>query len=459
MRFFSSLSSEQKVAIGLLQFGTFLEYFDLLLYVHMGVILNELFFPKTDPHTTALLGAFAFCSTFVARPFGSLIFGYIGDNVGRKTTVIITTLLMATSCMVMANLPTYSRIGITAAWLVTLCRILQGLSSMGEIVGAEIYLTETIKSSLKYPAVASLRITTEVGGMAALFIATLVISYGFNWRLAFWVGALIAIVGSAARTRLRETPDFVDMKRRVKSALADAESHGLKKAAEILIKTNPKLKEKTDKTTLWAYFLIECTGPLCFFLTFVYMTNVLKNSLGYTNEHIIQQNFIVSIFGASTCALFAYLSAKIHPLTLVKTRLYIFTPFILLYPYILVNHLTPSTSLFLQAFGWFFCPTALPALPILYSYFPVFRRFTYSSLIYALTRAFMHIILSFGLIYLTGFFGHWGILVIALPVLSGFTWGIRHFERLELQNPHSDYSQDTSPGYVETLVNETRTGT
>jgi MFS family permease len=115
---FKSLTREQKEAIGLLQIGTFLEYFDLMLYVHMAILLNELFFPKTDPHTAALLSAFAFCSTFVLRPFGALIFGYIGDHIGRKTTVIITTMLMSTSCIIMANLPTYAEVGITAAWLV-----------------------------------------------------------------------------------------------------------------------------------------------------------------------------------------------------------------------------------------------------------------------------------------------------------------------------------------------------
>ena len=65
----SSLNSQQKEAVGLLQIGTFLEYFDLMLYVHMAVLLNELFFPKTDPYTAALLSAFAFCSTWVLRPF------------------------------------------------------------------------------------------------------------------------------------------------------------------------------------------------------------------------------------------------------------------------------------------------------------------------------------------------------------------------------------------------------
>lgn len=116
MGILSSLNREQKEAVGLLQIGTFLEYFDLMLYVHMAVLLNELFFPKTDPHTASLITAFAFCSTYVLRPFGALIFGWIGDNIGRKSTVIITTTMMAISCMLMANLPTYAQIGISAAF-------------------------------------------------------------------------------------------------------------------------------------------------------------------------------------------------------------------------------------------------------------------------------------------------------------------------------------------------------
>ena len=101
-----NLTREQKEAVGLLSIGTFLEYFDLMLYVHMAVLLNELFFPKTDPDTASILSAFAFCSTFVFRPFGALIFGWLGDNISRKATVVLTTALMAFSCILMANLPT-----------------------------------------------------------------------------------------------------------------------------------------------------------------------------------------------------------------------------------------------------------------------------------------------------------------------------------------------------------------
>lgn len=209
MALFSSLNREQKESVGLLSIRTFLEYFDLMLYVHMAVLLNEIFFPKTDPHTASLLAALAFCSTFVFRPIGALVFGWIGDNLGRKTTLILTTTLMSVSCIFMANLPTYEQIGIIAAWLVTLCRIFQGMSSMGEIMGAEIYVAESISRPASYPAVALISIASSLKGLAALGVATLVTSYYLNWRIAFWIGASIALVGAVARLRLRETPEFL----------------------------------------------------------------------------------------------------------------------------------------------------------------------------------------------------------------------------------------------------------
>ncbi len=106
----TKLTKEQKEAVGLLSIGTFLEYFDLMLYVHMAVLLNELFFPKTDPFTASILSVFEFCSTYFLRPFGALIFGWIGDKFGRRIIVMMTTFIMACSCCIMAILPTYAQI-------------------------------------------------------------------------------------------------------------------------------------------------------------------------------------------------------------------------------------------------------------------------------------------------------------------------------------------------------------
>lgn len=249
-----------------------------MLYVHMAVLLNELFFPKYDPHTTSLLSAIAFCSTFVARPVGALLFGWIGDNIGRKSTVIITTSMMAISCIVMANLPTYAQIGVTAAWLVTICRIVQGISSMGEVIGAELYVTEITKPPVQYPAVSLIGISSSLGGMFALAIAYLVTRNGFNWRIAFWVGAGIALVGVVARTNLRETPEFVDAKRYLKRILDNVSNKVSidKKHVE----SHPIYNEKSNPKTLLTLFMMNCTRPFCFYFTYIYCGNILKNSFG-----------------------------------------------------------------------------------------------------------------------------------------------------------------------------------
>lgn len=445
MKLFSSLQREQKEAIALLQTGTFLEYFDLLLYVHMGVLLNELFFPKGDPHTVALLGAFGFCSTYVMRPFGAFLFGYIGDNIGRKTTVILTALLMSASCLTMACFPTYAQIGITASWVITLCRMMQGLSSVGEFVGAELYLTETIKLPARYPIVASLSITPEVGGLFALIVASFATTSEFNWRYAFLIGALIAFVGTIARTRLRETPDFADMKRRMAKVIQEADESGLTRAVDLLKSTNIFFKEKVNKTTGLAYFLLKCGGPVCFFMSFIYMNLVLKNAFGYTSEQIIHHNLVISIVGLSRCVFFTYLSSKIHPLKILRMQVLIFTPFILFYPYVLVNHLTIPAIFVFQAMCSFFSPIPHPANAVFYMYFPIYRRFTYGTLMHALAPILVFITTSFGLVYLTEIFNHWGILFIEVPILIGFVWGLRHFERLEKIRESADSAWISKP--------------
>jgi len=279
-----SLTREQRQAVGLLSIGTFLEYFDLMLYVHMAVLLNELFFPKTDPHTASLLAALAFCSTFVLRPIGALIFGYIGDNIGRKTTVIITTFMMACSCFVMANLPTYSQIGVSATWIVTICRMVQGMSSMGELIGAQVYLTEISKPPIQYPTVALLITFSTLGTVAALALASIVTSFGFNWRLAFWFGSGLALVGIAARTTLRETPDFADAKRQLEQTFAEA------KIDKSKLRNNPVWNEKVKKKTSLAYFLVESMWPVTFYFVYLHCSNVLRHSFNYTSEQVIHYN-------------------------------------------------------------------------------------------------------------------------------------------------------------------------
>jgi MFS family permease len=208
----NKLNKKQKEAVYLLSIGTFLEYFDLMLYVHMAVLLNEIFFPQTDPLTIKLTTIFTFCSTFILRPVGGLIVGWIVDHIGRKNTVAITTIMMALCCVIMATLRPYAEIGIIASFTVIFYRMLQGFTSMGEILGAQLYMVESLKPPHSYICTSILNIQSKVGGSFALLVAYISTSVAFEWRIAFWVGAVIAIIGILARTRLRETPEFVDYK-------------------------------------------------------------------------------------------------------------------------------------------------------------------------------------------------------------------------------------------------------
>ena len=420
-----NLSKEQKEAIGLLSIGTFLEYFDLMLYVHMAVLLNELFFPKTDPYTASIIAAMSFCATFIFRPFGALVFGYIGDTIGRKTTVIITTTIMALSCFVMANLPTYAQVGITASYLITICRIVQGMSAMEEVVGAELYLTESTKPPIRYPVVTSINIFSALGATAALGIASFVVTYGLNWRLAFWAGAGIALVGSVARTVLRETPEFVNAKHKMKNTLDEM---GVDSTT---IKQSFIWAEKVNKKTTLAYFLIQRARPLWFYFIYVHCNSILKISFDYSAEQIITHTFLVSIVDFIGVVFLTYLCYRIYPLKIIKVKMAIFGIFILCLPYFMSNISSPSELFLIQSFLCLFCVDSSPAAAIFYVHFPVFKRFTYASFLYALSRALVYIITSFGLVALTYYFNNWGLLIIMLPVILGFSFGIFYFEKLE----------------------------
>jgi MFS family permease len=395
----------------------------------MAVVLNELFFPKTDPHTAALLSAFAFCSTYVLRPVGALIFGYIGDTIGRKPTVIITTMLMSISCIIMANLPTYAEVGIIAAWLVTICRIAQGLSSMGEIMGAEIYVTEITKPPVQYPAVAFIGVSSYLGAVVALAIASLVTHFAFNWRIAFWIGACIAVVGSIARTRLRETPEFIK------------EMHHKK----VRLSRDEYIQDKTARKTFWAYFNISCGWPLSFYLAYMYFNPMLQHKFQYTSGEIILHNFVLSFVALISLAALSIISFKVHPLKILKIRGQFFILLIALTPFV-ITHATHHYYIFLlQASVLIATLATCPANPIFIKHIPTLKRFTTVTFIYALSRAVMYVVTSFSLVYLTDFFGYYGLWLIMFPITFSFLWGIKHFEKLEEESGTLTMKNDPSP--------------
>lgn len=427
------LNREQRGAIFLLQLGTFLEYFDLMLFVHMAVVLNEIFFPKSDPFTASLLSAFAFCSTFAFKPLGALLFGYIGDKIGRKHTVVITTMIMAVSCIVMANVPTYAQIGIAASWVMIICRALQGMSSIGESVGAELYTAELIDRPLKYKAVGYIGFAGVVGMVASLFVAKIVLSIGISWRIIFWIGAAIALIGSIARVTLRESPEFSCATRKLRNMLDAADKNPNS------IKNNPSYSEKVSKKTSFAYFLVFCGWPFCFYFSYVYCGGILKNQFYYTKEALVYHNFIVSIFNLVGLFTFIKLTEKIHPLIILKAKLVIYIPFICIVPFLLTNIHSELVITIIQIMGVVFGNSTIPAKAIFLMHFPIFKRFRYASFITALAHITLYMITSFGLVYATKFFGSYGILLISVPTTISFLIGVLHFEKLEKQVDENEY--------------------
>lgn len=415
---FPKLTRPQKEAVGLLQFGTVLEYFDLSLYIHMTLILNDLFFPKSDPHTTSLLAAFAFCSTWLLRPFGALIFGWIGDNWGRKTTVVITTITMSGCCLAMASLPTYAQVGIIAAWGVTICRMVQGLSSLGEILGAEVYLTEITRPPARYTVVASVAGSAALGNVIALAVATLCTSHGFEWRYAFLIGAVIAIVGSFARTRLRETPEFTEAMER-------------KKRKQILTSDL-----KTNWKTYLAYFAIDSTRPFYFYFAFVYTSLILKSDFNMDANAIIQQNWIAAIVSFLQVICLISLTIWFHPMRILGWCRYSGLVMTLAIPSMLYMANCPTDILIIQIICLIFKPDYTPGEGFLCAQMPVLKRLTSMSLLNAGSRILMYPTVTFGLVIITQKLGHYGLWIIALPLCAGYAWGVGHFRKLaKLDSP------------------------
>jgi len=425
----TKLTTSQREAVGLLSVGTFLEYFDLMLYVHMAFLLNDLFFPKVDAFTASLLSAFSFCSTYFFRPFGALLFGYIGDYLGRKVVVIMTTFLMAISCAIIASLPTYAQIGITASWVITACRAVQGMAATAEARGAEIYLTESSKPPLQYSLVTLITVFSALGttaalGVASIFTNTNIYGDSSSWRIAFLVGAGIALVGTAARTSLKEADEFTNKKNKLKNRLED----NLIAMDEV---NEDYLNEKPSVLTSVSYFLIQCARPPCFYFIYIYCGDVLKQECGFTSAEVIGQNFWVSIIDLFAIIGLAYLSLKIHPFKILRAKFYLFFITLFFFPITLTYAPNSTSILIFQCLAAMFVFDHIPATPIFYKYFPIFKRFTYTSFLSAVAKLLTYLVTSFGLVYTTAHLGYWGLFCIFIPVGIGFFMSLLHFQKLE----------------------------
>ena len=207
-------SGSRRVVIAV-SVGNLIEAYDLLLYGYFATTFAQLFFPRGDP-TAALLNTFAiFAVGFAARPLGGIVIGHVGDRLGRRTALAASILAMAGATLGIGLLPTYRSIGVWAPLLLLLCRLLQGFSAGGEIVGAGILIQEHASPGRSGRWVSVNQVAAQVG-IAAAATTSLVLARvlsqaelaSWGWRLPFFAAAPLAIVGLYLRLRIPDSPAF-----------------------------------------------------------------------------------------------------------------------------------------------------------------------------------------------------------------------------------------------------------
>ncbi len=335
---------------------------------------------------------------------------------------------MGICCITIATIPTYAEIGITASWVLIACRMIQGMAATAEVRGAEIYLTESSKPPIQYSLVSLITVFSAIGTTAALGVASIFTSIDnqnpSSWRLAFWVGAGIALVRSVARTSLKEAAEFTNKKKRLQERLTENKVAFNEVNKDILDQHVPLL-------TSIAYLFIQCARPPCFYFVYIYCADILKHDCGFSANEVITQNFWVSIVDLLGIVGLTYL-AYMHPLKILKWKLYLFLITIILFPIVLSYRMNSNYIFIFQCLAALFVFDHVPASPIFYKYFPIFKRFTYTSVLSAVAKLCTYFVTSIGLAYTTKYLGPGkGLLIIIIPVAIGFFMGVTYFEKME----------------------------
>jgi len=219
-------SAEERRVIIASSVGTVFEWYDFYLYAILAPFFAGLFFPPGN-QTAALLAAFAtYAAGFLVRPFGALIFGRIGDLVGRKYTFLVTIVVMGLSTVFVGMLPTFQTIGYAAPLILVGLRLAQGLALGGEYGGAATYVAEHSPDHRRGYATSWIQTTATVGMLMALVVILIcrltmapATFANWGWRIAFWLSIPLLAISIYIRLKLQESPIFLRLKSQGKRSL------------------------------------------------------------------------------------------------------------------------------------------------------------------------------------------------------------------------------------------------
>jgi MFS family permease len=298
------MTSEERLVIFASSLGTVFEWYDFYIYGTLAAILAKQFFSGVNATAAFIFTLLAFAAGFAVRPFGALVFGRIGDLVGRKYTFLITMTLMGLGTFLIGLLPSYASVGLTAPVLLIALRLVQGLALGGEYGGAATYVAEHAPQGRRGFYTSWIQTTATVGLLMALLLI-----YGlrtwqgedafaeWGWRIPFLLSAILLVVSIWIRMQLEESPIFAKMKAEGKGSKAPlTDAFGNWKNAKIAILA--LLGATAGQAVVWY------TGQ---FYALFFLTQTLKVN-GATATILIA---ISLVLGTSGFILFGWLSDKI----------------------------------------------------------------------------------------------------------------------------------------------------
>jgi metabolite-proton symporter len=281
--------------------GTTIEFFDFYIYATAAVLVfPRLFFPASDPAAATLASLATFAIAFLARPFGSALFGHFGDRIGRKTTLVAALLTMGLSTVAIGLLPTYRTIGVAAPVLLALCRFGQGLGLGGEWGGAILLAIENAPPGKRawygmFPQLGAPLGFLLSGGVFLILSRWLTDEqfFAFGWRIPFLASSVLVLVGLYVRLTIAETPIF-------RQALNRREQ--VKMPMIVVFRNHPK--------ALLVGTLVSLATFVLFYLMTVFALSWGTTALGYSRGKFLVMQMAGIVFFALTIPLGGILAER-----------------------------------------------------------------------------------------------------------------------------------------------------
>ncbi|MDB5564533.1 MAG: alpha-ketoglutarate permease [Tardiphaga sp.] len=280
--------------------GNLVEWYDFYAYTAFALYFAPAFFPTSDPVVQQLNAAVLFSATFLMRPLGGWLFGYLADRYGRRISLMLSVLCMCFGSLIIACTPTYATIGFAAPMILAFARIIEGLSLGGEYGASATYLSEVADAKHR-GFYSSFQYVTLIGGQLTAIIVLLLLQKVFlteqelkdwGWRIPFVIGALLAIFAAVMRRDLHETPAFLEAKRLAKPM---GSIRGLLKyPRELLLVVG-----------------LTAGGTAAFYTFTTYMQTFVKLSVGLTTDQTTTVIFGSLIFATFLQPLYGALSDRI----------------------------------------------------------------------------------------------------------------------------------------------------